>query len=189
MREPWDVLRSTARYFWEVLPPLVRDGVPTPWEVRLDDEMVHVPFCFISRVAPDTVTGNQHTSDHSMGMRAACFPGPYATMEKALEACAVTEKAVYAGLRTGVALGHPSRIPLYDYTGVGLDADVQPTDRHTSDYIRISGLSFNTLADPEDRRLQTLLVAFTAQWRSDARYTFHEGVTATEVRVERGTVS
>ena len=162
MRDPIDVLRSVKRHMALVL--------GSDWEVRLDDEMEVVPFCFVSRTTPVTETSpTQHLSTFSMGVRAVCYLGPKASEEEALIALGAVERTVLRGLKRGeVGGGRNLRIPLYDYSAVGMDAAATVDERINDDWVRLTALSLNTLADPEDRRSQSLIVTFTAGWRQVA---------------------
>lgn len=179
-RTPIDVMRSLQRYFAEVLPG---------WEVRLDDEVQALPFCFLTRTSQVTV-GADHAmfTDFSFGARAALYPGPQPTLEAALHEMGRVEAVVLAGLRRGVGLGKPNRIPLYNYDAIAKDAPATAVNRQAQDYIRLGGVTTNPVADPSDQRKQTLLVAFTVTWRGIAAGAVAEaytGRTATSVPARR----
>jgi hypothetical protein len=159
MRSAYDALRSLQRYFALAMPG---------YEVRLEDQIEHAPMCIITRTTP--VTGEMQSAmftDYSFGARAAAYPGPQPSYELAVHAAGQIEAVLLTVLRRGVGAGAPARIPLYDYALVGPDEPaVDGAQRVGQDFLRVSNITSDTLPDPEDMRLRTVVLSFTVGWRA-----------------------
>lgn len=74
------------------------------------------------------------------------------------------EGVVQQMFRVGGHLGHPSRIPLFDWSGI---EDNDPLgDADPTGYMSISDLNVDHRPDPDDEKLQTVIVNIRLGWRA-----------------------
>lgn len=162
MRGTTDALRSLAKYVAEdVLDPVA-------WETRLavEEGTFIRPFCRVGLAGPTQYTGPRHHQDAIQPCALHLFPVAAPDPEAALMAALAVEDMLYQGLAVGRGLGHPRRIPLWDFDGVDLD---HTTDvRAYCDYLRVNDLAVGRTVDPENERNIVVTVDIRVAWRRHA---------------------
>lgn len=177
MRTTVDALRSVKRYTAEVLGEL--------WEVRLWSEQgtFRFPFARVAKTGPTSYASRRVATDVLQAMQIHCYPPPATTVELALEQASALQELLVEGFETGVLLGRPRRIPLYDYDGV--PAGGGSMARHPSDHLRVEDFSVNYLPDAQDQTRVAVVADLRVGW---SRYTLRPApipLTATELRVRQ----
>lgn len=169
MRGINDVLLSVKRHVAIVL--------GDEWEVRIpgDEEAAFDrPFARIARAGPTVVVPgtNFRFSSNSQALVVSAFPRVRSRPEEALLEAGRVEDRLYSAFWQQVDLGHPSRIPLFDYDGIGLERS--SLRRHPSDFLRVTDFSVNTAADDADPKLMTVTADLRVAWLRQGAVPSHE---------------
>lgn len=162
MRTSEDALRSLKRYVSAIL--------GDAWEVRTpDDEAAFVrPFARVQFAGPmNMMAGSQFVAEMNRPFTVLAYPPPGETIGDSVLAAARVEDAIFQGFRAGgVGGGRPLRVPLFDYAGVpNTDGSVA---RFGSDFMRVADLSVNSVGDPENAALWTVVVDIRLRWARTA---------------------
>jgi hypothetical protein len=156
-RTPEDALRSLKRY--------VAVALGDAWEVRLSREegAFQRPFARVTQSgAASYPKGGKFLSDVIQPFSIYAYPSAGATPDEGLVAAQQAENALYRAFQAGVELGHPRRVPLFNYTDVSLDEAGAWFPRA---YLRVDDLSMQPFADPDENRLWTVVADVRLTWR------------------------
>jgi hypothetical protein len=141
------------------------------WEVRFAQERGEFiqggPVALVYLVGQPTNTGSAKYAEWTQAMAVHCYPPPQSTIDlSTLSALDVETKLQNAFRMSGVGLGRPLRVPLFDYADVadpiGEDSDV----RFPSDFLSITSFDTDRLPDAQDPRRIRVVANFQARWRS-----------------------
>jgi hypothetical protein len=156
-----DALRSVKRYTSEVL--------GDQWEVRLwaDRGEFSYPLATVAAVAAPILTGPaSYHYEVVQPMSINCYEAESASPTEGLLAAESLIEKLLRGFRgPGVGLGRPLRIPLFDYTGVGIED--WAAQRHPSDFLRVVEFSPRPLPDALEPKLVSVTVDMRVSWRRD----------------------
>lgn len=156
MRTTRDVLRSMVRYAGQVLGP--------EWEVRRDreDGTFSFPFCHVFRTGPMLMRGPVHSVDITVPISWHCYPPPGETMEASQDAAMGVEELLFQGLRVGVGLGRPLRVPLFDYEALSNDEGSEA--RGPRDFMRVVDVGLTQVPDLANDRLIAVVADMRVSW-------------------------
>lgn len=163
MRSLLDALLSVQKY--------VADTLGSEWDVRLatgrGEVVADHPLALVVKVGDAAPSGGSALyTEVVQPMAVHCYPLPQATAEGSIVAATIVEERLQLAFRyEGIGLGHPLRLPLFDYDGVEDVSLGDSTVRNAHDYLRIDGFSTSQVAEPQDPRKIRVIVAFTARWR------------------------
>lgn len=198
MRTPTDALRSLKKYLSVALGP--------EWELRLTGEEGAFARPFARVGAATGFRARPHgplLMDLTQPFSVVCHPVEKATPdEAALEAALTQQKLVRAflvgahtpayrvvggyvrgGQATTVRRGHPMRVPLYDYDGIGVAGAALETDRDRTDWLRITGEpTIDVIPDPNDDLRFAVAAAVTMSWSTSAAV-LSDGMIVTNVPI------
>lgn len=173
MRTGIDALRSAMDYAYEIL--------GDPWTVREigEEGTFKRPAIRVGTTTSAQHAGNRQIIESTQGFAMHAFPVPGSTPMESRILAAEVEDTLLKGLRAGAGeLGRASRIPLWDYSGVG-EAEV-PEERWHTDYLRIIDLDSELVQSPSDERLFTVSFDMRLSWRQEAEVT-EDGVLVNDV--------
>jgi hypothetical protein len=161
MRTPMDALRSLALYLSDSVLPAGED-----WEVRfaVDEQTFKRPFCRVGYAAQGARTVRRTYTEHARPFSLHLFPVLGATPEESTIEASRVESLLDHGFTVGVGLGHPARVPLWNFDGLGLE--VAEGVRGPNDYMRVVDLSIGQAVDPDDERSITVTASLRLSWRS-----------------------
>lgn len=157
------------------------------WEVRFDGEegTYKPPFVGVMWTTPEVLVGPSWLSEYTRTIRCNAYPGPQASVADAEKAASDTSNLLYTALRIGVDKGKAMRIPLYNYDGLALTAPATDVAHRpsTSDFLRVTSLSIEPLAEPTDKRLMTVLATMRLNWRRPTVDPSRQGPLAQSVKL------
>jgi hypothetical protein len=115
-----------------------------------------VPTVIVRLNGPTSTTGSAWDQTVTQIVTLYVYPEPGDTeSESSIRATRVQDvlqSLISQGIADGVMVGWPWRVPLWDFDGIGLWDDAEPT-RGERDYVRVlPPLSFNRTHDPQDER-------------------------------------
>lgn len=179
-----DMLRSVKKHVAEVLAAsgdaflvsfdeVGNKQVESSWEVRLDaeDPTFRFPFAQVTAIGPDTSIANPIYSDVTQAVMVHLYPFPTQDAERAKLQATRLRSLINDALTFGAARGRPLLIPMWDFGGAQGASDdpfgiYQDTEaRQPWDFMRVLGLTTETIVDPEDDRRAWVVVNFRAKWR------------------------
>lgn len=157
MRTPIDALRSVKRY--------VAVALGEEWEVRLDREegAITLPFASVGFAGPSQTSGPAWETLMTQPVNIWLTPVPGTNGMEAQENAGKIEDSLWQAFRTGVGLGKPLRIPLYDYAGVA--ANQGSEKRAYPDYLRVTDFQITQNADADDVRRVMVNAELRVTWR------------------------
>lgn len=135
-----------------------------PWDVRFWHERGEftLPYAIVKAVTPARASGNAMWSRLTQPMHISVFPVDSPTAEDAQLRAELVREQLLHGFVDGVGLGHPFRVPLYDYN---LVPDNETTDeRDESDFLTVEDVSVETLVEPDDPRLVSVVADLRVAW-------------------------
>jgi hypothetical protein len=143
------------------------------WEVRLWQDRGQVsyrqPFALVLLVGDTANSGSAHYADLAQPMAVHCYPTPQESADASLIAALAVEDSLFSAFRmTGVGLGRPARVPLFDYSGVSDPTKEDSDVRWEHDFLRVTGFSTTRIPEPDDPRRVRVVASFTANWRRTA---------------------
>lgn len=180
MRTGTDVVRSLALYLSDSLGP--------SWEIRFEDEegAFERPFCRIAvatrrRMTVQSPAVIDYRQTYSLTLYPAEKPTPAEARleaEDTVDLLAVAfaigthapsfGRAAHSGIpELAVRRGHPLRIPLWDFEGVGLME--LPTERHERDFVKVDappefGVVEGTTRNDEEETLYVVAGDVRCKW-------------------------
>lgn len=159
MRGINDVILSVKRH--------VAIALGDEWEVRIPGEEEFAferPFARVGRAGQTTIVQatNFRFSKNTQALVVSVFPRVKATAEDSLLEAGSVEDILYSAFWQRVDLGHPARIPLFDYDGIGTERGSQR--RHPSDYLRVEDFSVSATQDATDAKLITVTADLRVAW-------------------------
>lgn len=168
MRSVRDALLSVKCYTADVL-----GAQGAEWDVRLAQDRGEVtldmPLAIVEGLADTAFAGASLYAELTKPMQVSCYPVPPDTAEAAILQAADVEELLQQGFRmVGVGLGHPLRVPLYDWDGVDPTAEVSD-QRYDSDYLRLDNFTTTQVSNPQDQKLVRVVASFSARWRRTGR--------------------
>jgi hypothetical protein len=163
MRTPQDALRSLKRYVALTFPDFeVRMSSEKGTFARPSATVLMVPS--MQLVSESWVTSRLQAT-FNVTVYPLQGPSPEASQAAAL---AVVDALWNAFSGPGVALGHPYRVPLYDYDGVpvsGPGAFADESARHYADYLKVEGPPEVTpVQNPDDELLWSVAANIRMSW-------------------------
>lgn len=169
MRTPTDALRSLKKY--------AALALGSDWEVRLTTEEGSFtrPFARVGSSTPanNRPRGARHAEIHQRFI-ITCYPKEKKTPDEARIEAAAVEDLLFIALSQGVhepsmapsrGRAHPSRIPLYDYGEIALNAAATEDDRAYNDFMWVDGApDVGCLVDPDDDLLYIVTADIPLWW-------------------------
>lgn len=115
-----------------------------------------VPTVIVRLNGPTSTTGSAWDQTVTQTVTLYVYPEPGDTESessvRATRAQDTLQSLISQGVMAGVMVGWPWRIPLWDFDGIGLWDDTEPT-RGDRDYVRVAPpLTFTRTHDPQDER-------------------------------------
>jgi hypothetical protein len=161
VRTPFDALRSLSLYLSDyVLPTEAED-----WEVRLalDEQTFKRPFCRVGFAGPSQNAIQRTVTDVVRPFAVHIFPVLGSTPEESTIEASRIEALLETGFSVGVGLGHPARVPLWNFDGVAMD--VATGTRGPNDYMRLRDCAIGQAVDPDDERSIVVTCNLRLSWR------------------------
>lgn len=188
-RDPVSVHRSMQRWLSTVLdaqpvPGVDEDGDPivvdVPWDVQpVRKEPQTRPLAVVQPLNAAPSAGTAYVREYNQPYEVFAYPvgvagDPWATQLVARDWLNRIVRAIDSGHGAGRDRGYSMRIPLYDYTGVPVDAAI-PDDAVPIDYLVVRGLDGAARQDPEQDDLWNVVVDLTLNWRDDGDRSRYDG--------------
>jgi hypothetical protein len=185
MRTALDMLRSLARYTYEVLGP--------EWEVRplAEQGSFERPHAVVEPAGGQVITGPPHTVDIVQPYVIHAFCEKKASPPESLHEAARVEELLWLGFRRNgnrpqprlpgpASYARPGLVPLWDWEDVDF---TQGSDvRRDPDYAAIRDLTIERVQTPSDELLYTVTAEIRLNWRRDG--VLPDGKTAREMRID-----
>jgi hypothetical protein len=158
-----DAARSLARYTSEIL--------GSGWEIRYAEvpEVFSRPFGVVGPAGPSLDSPGSAGAHYDVIMPCSIhlWPSEGDDPESALLEALEVKQTLATGIRVGVGVGGPRRVPLWDYDGVGINEDA--VVRGLSDYLRVNDFSTDCVRDEEDPRVYEVVSDIRLGWRARGR--------------------
>jgi hypothetical protein len=155
VRTSIDALRSLKAF--------IAESLPADFDVRLAEEegVFERPTALVTATTPQAVSGPRHTRDVAQSFTCHVYAEVARTAQGSLLAAAEVEELLLQATQTGRTGG---RVPLRDYTGVGVD---ESAPAGSLEFLRIvpGSLSINRVRDPDDPLLYTVVMDLRLTWR------------------------
>ncbi len=154
--------------------PTTGDTIPATtleretWDVVLwgDRADPTYPFCIVKEAGPSLSVGHALYADVTQPMHLTAYPSDAVDdVRAAVLAAERCRDQLERGIATGVGLGRPRRIPLYDYDLAGSD---EPSDvRGPYDFLRVVDFGAELLPEPSDPTQVAVVADLRVTWRRD----------------------
>lgn len=163
-RDSYSVVRSISRHVARMLGDDYTDVRPAD----LEGSFVR-PFALVELVAGHAITSSAILRDIRLPVTVSAYPRSDDDADEAWRLAMETAEKLELGFTTNLLPpGDVFRIPLYNYTGVPMDATTE--ERGYCDYLRVfPPVGINPIKDAEDRRLWTVAVDFRCGYRRVGR--------------------